>query len=196
MTHPFFEQPILNSPYAHPTRHWELDEAGQPTQKIVESRRQVKFITPIPKPKKRKGSSAKQAALGRFRRRGCSHDCLGFQHARAQRKSPRQAPDAKTTEIARANRPRLHRSRRCDSRPVLRERDDRGRSTFAKKKICRHRRQQRIFGKTRYSEIGCRVVRQCKIFWRTFKRRPHRRKRPIKPDAVHGRISRLCLRFL
>ena len=50
---PFFEHPILNSPYACPARHWELDETGQPTQRILESRRRADFITPIPKPKKR-----------------------------------------------------------------------------------------------------------------------------------------------
>jgi type III restriction enzyme len=57
MTNPFFDQPILNSPYECPLRHWELDESGQPTQKIVESRRSAKFITPIPKPKKRKAAA-------------------------------------------------------------------------------------------------------------------------------------------
>jgi type III restriction enzyme len=51
MSHLFFEQPILNSPYACPVRHWELDEHGQPTQRIVETRRRAEFITPIPKPK-------------------------------------------------------------------------------------------------------------------------------------------------
>ena len=56
MTNPFFERPVLNSPYSYPKRHWELDETGQPTQKIIESRRPAEFITPIPKPKKRKGS--------------------------------------------------------------------------------------------------------------------------------------------
>jgi type III restriction enzyme len=50
----FFEKPILNSPYEYPKRHWELDESGQPTQKIVEKRRPAKFVTPIPKPRKRK----------------------------------------------------------------------------------------------------------------------------------------------
>ena len=50
----FFDHPILNSPYARPERHWELDDDGQPTQKIVEARRRAEFITPIPKPKKRK----------------------------------------------------------------------------------------------------------------------------------------------
>lgn len=54
MSNPFFDHPILNSPYAYPTRHWELDESGQPTQRIVDSRRVAEFITPIPKPKKRR----------------------------------------------------------------------------------------------------------------------------------------------
>src|SRR6516162_8872938 len=54
MSNPFFDKPILNSPYDYPRRHWELDEAGQPTQKVVEQRRGAKFVTPIPKPKKHK----------------------------------------------------------------------------------------------------------------------------------------------
>lgn len=56
MANPFFERPILNSPYAHPARHWELDQHGQPTQQIIERRRRAEFITPIPKPRKRKSS--------------------------------------------------------------------------------------------------------------------------------------------
>ena len=61
MANPFFDHPILNSPYACPTRHWELDEHGQPTQKILEHRRKAEFITPIPKPKKQKSKAeAKQ----------------------------------------------------------------------------------------------------------------------------------------
>src|SRR5881392_3890843 len=57
MTNPFFERPILNSPYERPARHWELDEQGQPTQKTIESRRRAEFITPIPKPKKQKSAA-------------------------------------------------------------------------------------------------------------------------------------------
>jgi len=57
MNDAFFEKPVLNSPYDYPSRHWELDESGQPTQKIIESRRAAEFITPIPKPKKRKGGT-------------------------------------------------------------------------------------------------------------------------------------------
>lgn len=62
MSADFFSKPILNSPYAYPSRHWELDEQGQPTQKIIEIRRPAEFITPIPKPKKRK-SSEKQSSI-------------------------------------------------------------------------------------------------------------------------------------
>lgn len=57
MSNPFFDQPILNSPYEFPSRHWELDSTGQPTQQIIEARRRAEFITPIPKPKKRKKQS-------------------------------------------------------------------------------------------------------------------------------------------
>jgi type III restriction enzyme len=54
MDNPFFERPILNSPYEYPGRHWELDGTGQPTGQTSDTRRRAEFITPIPKPKKRK----------------------------------------------------------------------------------------------------------------------------------------------
>lgn len=57
----FYSQPILNSPYKEPTRHWELDEDHQPTRNIKETRRPADFITPVPKPKKKRGPS--QASL-------------------------------------------------------------------------------------------------------------------------------------
>jgi type III restriction enzyme len=60
MSREFFEHPILNSPYEYPSRHWELDAGGQPTQKIAESRRRADFVTPIPKPKKQKGAAKQQ----------------------------------------------------------------------------------------------------------------------------------------
>jgi type III restriction enzyme len=56
----FFEQPILNSPYKYPGRHWELDGDGQPTNKITDSRRRSAFITPVPKPRKRRQGDAKK----------------------------------------------------------------------------------------------------------------------------------------
>ncbi|MBL7189479.1 MAG: DEAD/DEAH box helicase family protein, partial [Phycisphaerae bacterium] len=60
MDNRFFEKPVLNSPYEYPNRHWELDDNGQPTQKIIENRRIAEFITPIPKPKKRKKSKQQE----------------------------------------------------------------------------------------------------------------------------------------
>ena len=60
MDNPFFDHPILNSPYSCPQRHWELDSEGQPTQQVVEARRRAEFITPIPKPKKRKKAVAQE----------------------------------------------------------------------------------------------------------------------------------------
>jgi type III restriction enzyme len=46
----FFERPILNSPYRYPTQHWEVDEDGQPTNRILDVRRRSDLITPVPKP--------------------------------------------------------------------------------------------------------------------------------------------------
>jgi len=60
MDNRFFEQPILNSPYDYPSRHWELDASGQPTQQILDKRRRAEFITPIPKPKKRRTAPDQQ----------------------------------------------------------------------------------------------------------------------------------------
>ena len=57
----FFTSPILNSPYKYPAKHWEL-ESGQPTNQIVGDRRIAEFITPIPKPRKRR-SKGEQAGL-------------------------------------------------------------------------------------------------------------------------------------
>jgi len=63
MSNPFFDDPILNSPYAYPRRYWELDPQGQPTEQIIERRRPAEFITPIPKPKKRKTANSQQSLL-------------------------------------------------------------------------------------------------------------------------------------
>ena len=63
MDNPFFDHPILNSPYDAPSRHWELDGAGQPTQRTLNSRRRAELITPIPKPKKQKGAGQQDALL-------------------------------------------------------------------------------------------------------------------------------------
>ena len=65
MSAEFFDQPILNSPYEEPKRHWALNSDGQPTQLINETRRPADFVTPIPKPRKtskKKGQAEGQTA--------------------------------------------------------------------------------------------------------------------------------------
>jgi hypothetical protein len=74
MSNPFFDRPIINSPYERPAQHWELDADGQPTQRIITARRKAEFITPIPKAKKRKGKEkGTQGDLGLGRRRPALH---------------------------------------------------------------------------------------------------------------------------
>jgi type III restriction enzyme len=63
MSDEFFKRPILNSPYEYPTWHWELDDQGQPTGRKIETRRRAEFITPIPKPKKRKAAKGAQQRI-------------------------------------------------------------------------------------------------------------------------------------
>ena len=79
MDNQFFEKPILNSPYNYPDRHWELDSSGQPTLQIIERRRRADFITPIPKPRKRKGV-AEQPQLLFDEGQGLSSDKQQYDH--------------------------------------------------------------------------------------------------------------------
>jgi type III restriction enzyme len=46
MSPSFFDRPILNSPADYPARHWELDETGQPTNRIIERRRLRSMLYP------------------------------------------------------------------------------------------------------------------------------------------------------
>nr|WP_141990347.1 hypothetical protein [Rhodoglobus vestalii] len=46
--------PVINSPYVEPSRHFMLDDQGRPTGEIAESRRRSEFFVPVPKPKKGK----------------------------------------------------------------------------------------------------------------------------------------------
>ena len=43
MANQFFDDPILNSPYGYPSHHWELED-GQPTHRIIDSRRGADFL--------------------------------------------------------------------------------------------------------------------------------------------------------
>jgi type III restriction enzyme len=92
MTNPFFDHPILNSPYAYPVRHWELDDQGQPTQRILDSRRRAQFITPIPRPRKRRGSEAQQQLV--FNEgQGLSTPAQQYEHTAAMINAVRQQVD-------------------------------------------------------------------------------------------------------
>ena len=58
MSSSFFDHPILNSPYAAPTRHHALDADGQPLDvPPVSGRRRSELITPVPKPRKKQRNS-------------------------------------------------------------------------------------------------------------------------------------------
>jgi type III restriction enzyme len=52
MADTIIENPILNSPFLEPDRHWRFSDEGI-TNEIVESRRQSAYFVPIPPPKKK-----------------------------------------------------------------------------------------------------------------------------------------------
>ena len=52
MTPSFTEEPILNSPYEKPERHWELTY-GVPTDEVIDQRRPSEYVTPVPPSRKR-----------------------------------------------------------------------------------------------------------------------------------------------
>lgn len=63
----FFKAPTINTPYEPPMRHWELDVDGQPTNRLIDSRRKSELRSPIPKTQQSKGRNAdtgRQAELG------------------------------------------------------------------------------------------------------------------------------------
>ncbi|MCH7624242.1 MAG: DEAD/DEAH box helicase family protein, partial [Nitrospinae bacterium] len=75
MVETFYEKPILNSPYAEPSRYHALDEDGQPTDlPPKDGRRRSELITPVPKPRKRKRKKVdpKQTALDLYDNDGIS----------------------------------------------------------------------------------------------------------------------------
>ena len=48
---PVINNPILNTPFAEPSRHWVLDESGIPTGFPADGRRRSEFVVPVPPPK-------------------------------------------------------------------------------------------------------------------------------------------------
>ena len=108
MTELFFERPVLNSPYERPSRHWELDEEGQPTQKVIERRRQAELIMPFPASKKRKGAGQARLVFDEKARElqtpGQRYDAAIINGVRQQVDRWRELPEAQwqvTPETAR-----------------------------------------------------------------------------------------------
>jgi type III restriction enzyme len=55
MTKPFFEDPILNSPYLPPSRHHALADDGKPLDHPpIEGRRRCGYVVPVPKARKQR----------------------------------------------------------------------------------------------------------------------------------------------
>jgi type III restriction enzyme len=52
------DNPILNSPFRVPTRHFALDEEGAPTGAVVEGRRESAYVVPVAAPRHRRGKQA------------------------------------------------------------------------------------------------------------------------------------------
>ncbi len=60
---PFYEQPILNSPYFPPTRHHALGDDGRPLEhEPIDGRRKSRYITPVPRSRRQSGKE--QAEFG------------------------------------------------------------------------------------------------------------------------------------
>src|SRR3990172_900967 len=51
------ENPVINSPFEEPDRHYKFDDEGI-TNEIVEERRLSAYFVPIPKPKSKKKGQA------------------------------------------------------------------------------------------------------------------------------------------
>ncbi len=76
----FFTNPVLNSPYEYPARHWELDDKRQPTGKIRGKRRKVSFATPIPSPRN-SGSTNPELPFGEIGGEIGAADDQKYEHA-------------------------------------------------------------------------------------------------------------------
>ena len=63
MSDRFFEAPVLNSPYEYPARHWELDEARQPTSRTIDQRRPAAYITAVPQSRRRRGDARQRTMV-------------------------------------------------------------------------------------------------------------------------------------
>ena len=101
---PFAVNPILNSPYEYPTRHWQMDADNHPTGEIVESRRPSSLKSPLAVAK-RKGGELRQASLFGDEETGIDYSTNDFINAVREKVDEwRQLPPEKwgvTAETAR-----------------------------------------------------------------------------------------------
>lgn len=64
MAKPFYEKPILNSPYTPPLRHHCLDDQGQPLDHApLPGRRRSKYLTPVPRARRRRGAEQSELSF-------------------------------------------------------------------------------------------------------------------------------------
>ena len=64
MTEQFEVNPILNTPYDMPTRHWELDDDCRPTGRVLDGRRTSVHLVPIPASERARRQREQQGDLG------------------------------------------------------------------------------------------------------------------------------------
>lgn len=55
---PVIDDPILNSPFVEPSRHWTLDDDGVPTGVAAPGRRRSEYVVPVPPPRHRQHAQA------------------------------------------------------------------------------------------------------------------------------------------
>src|ERR1700693_3988274 len=79
---PFYEQPVLNSPYNVPTRHHALDAEGRPLEHPpIAGRRRCGYVAPVPQARKqRQRGAGVQASLDL----GAERDATGQAYSVAQ----------------------------------------------------------------------------------------------------------------
>lgn len=71
MTKPFYQQPILNSPYLPPSRHHALGDDGQPlAHPPIAGRRRSRYIAPVPRARRKRARADDQAEFGLDRAEG------------------------------------------------------------------------------------------------------------------------------
>ncbi len=80
------DNPILNSPFAEPSRHWEFDKNGIPAGTPARGLRRSEFVAPVPPPKH------KVKALASFDWRTNAAVCTAPRAAPSRRRNRERSP--------------------------------------------------------------------------------------------------------